>query len=84
MANGQLDDLPGQYGPRVVKREGDALTYQRGENPAMTMIPMGDDTFCFDEIDWFRVRFERDGQGKVTRLVGLYDSGRRDVNERGG
>jgi hypothetical protein len=76
-----LDDFAGSYGVRQVRREGDHLVYQRGENPPLTMIPMGDDTFRLAEVEFFRLRFERDG-GRVVRLVGLYDDGRSDVNER--
>ena len=46
------------------------------------MIPMGDDRFMIADLDYFRIQFERDDSGKVVRLVGLYESGRSDANER--
>jgi hypothetical protein len=33
-------------------------------------------------LEFFRLRFERDASGRVTRLVGLYDDGRTDANDR--
>jgi hypothetical protein len=82
LAPKQLDDFVGRYDVRRVRREGDHLLYQRGENAPLTMIPMGDDTFRLAGIDYFRIRFERDDRGRVTRLVGMYDDGRTDTNER--
>ncbi len=46
------------------------------------MIALGDDRFMFADLDYFRIQFERDDNGKVIRLVGLYDNGRSDGNER--
>ncbi len=78
----QLDDFVGSYGVRQVRREGDHLVYQRGENPPMTMIPMGEDNFRLAEIEFFRMRFERDDRGRVVRLAGMYGDGHTDVSER--
>ncbi len=78
----QLDAFAGSFGVRQVRREGDRLIYQRGQNPPMTMIPMGNDTFRLAETENFRMRFERDDRGRVVRLVGMYADGRTDVNER--
>ena len=84
IAAAELDQYVGDYGPRMIRREGDTLFYQRQERDPMVMIPMGADTFRFAELDWFRIRFERDANGHVTRLVGLYAGGRMDANERSG
>jgi hypothetical protein len=45
-------------------------------------VPMGEDLFRFDELDYFRLTFERDKSGKVIKLIGMYDNGRTDENER--
>jgi retinol-binding protein 3 len=78
----QLDAFAGSYGVRQVRREGDRLIYQRGQNPPLTMIPMSDDTFRVAETENFRMGFERDDHGRVVRLVGMYADGRTDTNER--
>lgn len=82
LAAADLDQFAGQYGPRTVRREGEGLVYQRDGRDPMAMIPMGDDTFRFEELDWFRIRFERDDTGRVVKLVGLYANGRMDANPR--
>jgi len=48
------------------------------------MIPLGGDRFAIEGLGFFRIEFERDASGAVQRLVGYYDSGRRDMNERTG
>jgi hypothetical protein len=78
----RLDAFVGRYDVRQVRRDGDHLVYQRGENSPMTMIPMDADSFRLAEIDYFRIRFERDDSGRVVRLVGLYADGRTDTSER--
>jgi hypothetical protein len=82
LAPKQMDEFVGRYDVRKISREGDRLVYRRGENAPMTMIPMGDDVFRLAEIDYFRVRFERDDRGRVARLIGMYDDGRIDTNVR--
>jgi hypothetical protein len=77
-----LDAFVGRYDVRQVRRDGDHLVYQRGESPPMTMIPLSADSFRLAEIDYFRIRFERDDRGRVVRLVGLYSDGRTDASER--
>jgi hypothetical protein len=84
VATEDLEALVGAYGPRMIRLEADRLVYQREGRDPMVMIPMGKDTFRFDELDWFRIRFDRDERGQVTRLVGLYESGRTDANQRSG
>jgi hypothetical protein len=83
LSSKQLADFVGSFGVRKVRREGDRLIYQRGENPPLTMIPMGNDTFWFAENGNFRLRFERDDRDRVVRLVGMYGDGRTDTNDRG-
>jgi len=78
----ELAPFTGRFGPRVVRFDGDGLVYQRGENPPLHLVPLGGDTFLVAELDYFRVRFERDTRSEVTRLVGLYDDGHVDANDR--
>jgi hypothetical protein len=46
------------------------------------MIPMSQDTFVFDEIKYFRIRFAIDAAGQVTGLIGIYGEGRTDSSPR--
>ena len=74
----------GSYGPRRVTLEGGALFYQREGRPKFRMVPMADGLFVMPDADYFRVSFERDAKGRVVRLVGIYEDGRRDSNDRTG
>lgn len=74
----------GDYGPRHIRLQDGELYYQREERPLMRMIPLGDDFFALDGLDYFRIQFVREDSGAVQRLVGHYENGRRDMNERSG
>lgn len=78
----QLKQYVGSYGPRRVFIKDNVLYYQRENRDPYAMVPIAEDTFRFDDLDFFRVKFERDQSGKVCRLIGLYDDGRTDGNER--
>ena len=72
----------GTYGPRSVRFEDRTLYYQREGRPEFRLIPMGDDRFMVETLDYFRLQFHRDSSGKVIELVGQYDNGDTDVNVR--
>jgi retinol-binding protein 3 len=71
----------GEYGPRKITLENGELFYQREGRPKMKMTPMKDDLFMFDDIDYFRVKFIKEGD-KVVALEGNYDNGNTDRNEK--
>jgi hypothetical protein len=71
----------GVYGPRKITFENGELYYQREDRPKMKMVPMKDDMFMFDDIDYFRVKFIKEGN-KVVALEGNYDNGRTDRNDK--
>jgi hypothetical protein len=71
----------GTYGPRKIILENGQLYYQRENRPKMKMIPMKDDQFMFDDIDYFRLKFIKEGNN-VVALEGNYDNGRTDRNEK--
>lgn len=76
-----VKSYPGVFGPRSITLENGELFYQRQDRPKMKMIPMGDDLFMFDEIDYFRLKFIRKN-GKVIAVEGHYEGGRTDRNEK--
>lgn len=83
----QLDDqelktYSGYYGPRQILLEGGSLYYQREDRPKYRLTPMGNDTFAVEGLDFFRIRFRKDASGQVEALIGLYNDGRTDLNER--
>lgn len=84
LAAESVDPYLGDFGPRHVLLENGTLYYQRENRPKFRMIPMGDDLFGLDNMDTFRIQFVRDSSGRVTELVGQYDNGMTDGNERTG
>lgn len=77
-----LESYVGVYGPRKILLEDGQLYYQRGERPRTALFPMATDLFGLEGLDSFRLRFERDADGKVESLVGLYQNGREEPNPR--
>lgn len=72
----------GSYGPRVITFENGALAYQRQGRPKATLVPAAEDLFIAPDLGYFRIRFERNADGDVVRLVGLYADGRSEPSER--
>jgi hypothetical protein len=77
-----LDDYPGTYGDRRIRRRGERLTYQRGRRSELEMVPLGEDRFLVETKEGFRLTFERDEQGRILRLVDGWDDGHVEVNRR--
>jgi hypothetical protein len=77
-----LKQYVGKYGPRVITMENEQLLYQREQNPKYRLIPMSTDLFAVEGLDFFRVGFERDKSGEVTKIVGNYQGGHQDENNR--
>ena len=50
----------------------------------MRLLPIGQDRFLVDDIDDFRIRFERDASGSVVRLIDLHPDGTEEPHARGG
>ncbi|HWR84128.1 MAG TPA: S41 family peptidase [Candidatus Deferrimicrobium sp.] len=78
----QLQLYAGSFGPRKIVLEAGSLFYQREGRPKYKMISMGNDAFAIDELDYFRLKFEKDQAGQYNKLVGMYDDGRTDSNAR--
>ncbi|MFH1686863.1 MAG: S41 family peptidase [bacterium] len=77
-----LASYAGSFGPRTLSFEDGALYYQREDRPKMKMIPMADDLFWFDDVDYFRLQVVVDDDGTPLKLIGHYDNGRTDESER--
>jgi C-terminal processing protease CtpA/Prc len=77
-----LKSFAGNYGPRMVTFQNDALFYQRGTGTKYELFPYSDNEFMLKGLDSFRIRFLAEGN-KVIALQGLYDSGQTDKNAKG-
>ncbi|MEW6411331.1 MAG: S41 family peptidase [Candidatus Zixiibacteriota bacterium] len=73
----------GVYGPREITYEDGALYYQRKPNPKLKMIPLSENTFCFDQLDYFKLKVNVDADGNPTELMGIYSGGNVDVTPKG-
>nr|MBN2276187.1 S41 family peptidase [candidate division Zixibacteria bacterium] len=72
----------GIYGPRTIIFENGELYYQRENRPKYKMIPMSDNLFRFDELDYFRLEVVKDNNGHPVELVGHYQGGYKDISPR--
>lgn len=78
-----LDDYVGRFGPRVIRRTGEGLTYARqGTSTERPLRALDKDVFFIEGVHWFRLRFNRDASGRVTSITGLYSDGRSDETAR--
>ncbi len=77
----QMKAYTGTYGPRKISYRDGNLYYQR-TGPEFKMIPYKDDHFFLEGLDYFRIRFERNEDGDITAMIGLYDNGRTDPSAR--
>lgn len=76
-----LEKYTGTYGPRTIIFENGSLYYQREGRPKYKMIPVKETLFMFEELDYFMLEVIVEN-GKATALIGHYDDGRTDRNER--
>lgn len=61
-----LRSYAGTYGQRMITLEGGSLFYQREGRPRMKMIPIADDCFMLEGVDYFRLRFLKEGERVVA------------------
>ena len=80
---GEMEEYVGQYGSRSIVLDSGRLLYSfEGEDFMIPLIPLTRDLFRLETSQTFRIRFERDLEGRVVRIVGLYSDGRTDQSER--
>jgi C-terminal processing protease CtpA/Prc len=72
-----MESYVGTYGPRTITLEDGTLYYQRAEGPKMKLIPLREDYFGFTEIDYFRLKFIKEGD-KVVAVEGYTPDGLMD------
>jgi len=46
------------------------------------MTPISEDTFMFKDLDYFRLRIDKDANGNVTGVTGLYDNGDKESSQK--
>ena len=78
----EMERLAGDYGPRHIKLRDGSLFYQRDGRQEYRLIPLDKTTFALESYAPFRIRFESDESGNVTKIVGLYIQGNTDQSPR--
>lgn len=73
----------GTYGPRTIFYEDGKLFYQRENRTKMQMIPITENLFGFNELEYFRLKVIVE-DSKAIAVEGHYDNGNKDRNERNG
>jgi hypothetical protein len=76
----QMKKYTGSFGPRKVFIEDGKLYYQREGNEKHRLVPMDEELFRVGDLDFFRLTFGFDKKGKVEKVIGIYNNGRRDEN----
>ena len=82
LAPGVAERYAGVYGPRTLLNENGEIYYQRVERPKLRAIPISQDTFVFNEYDFFMLQVEMDEQGNPVALIGIYRDGHTDRDPR--
>lgn len=80
----EMKKLTGRFGPRRVFIEDGELKYQREDGAKYKLVPMGENLFRVGDLDFFRLSFGYDKKGNVVKVIGLYDNGRQDENDKDG
>ena len=76
-----LEKYVGEYGERKITLENGELFYQR-TGPKYRLLPLKNNLFAVEGLDYFRIEITTDKKGQVTALIGIYDDGRKDPSER--
>ena len=66
----------GSYGKTQVKLKDDKLYYQFEDRPAILLIPISDDYFLAEGVDYFRIKFITNGDMIIMKQIFTYGSER--------
>jgi CubicO group peptidase (beta-lactamase class C family) len=78
-----LQRFTGTYGQRTVVLDSGKLVYSRAGSPKRsTLVRLTESIFGFEGDDTVRLMFPVDGEGRVYKLVVMYQDGRRDESVR--
>jgi len=77
-----LKKFVGDYGPRHITIRDSILYYTRDGGSEFRLIPISEDTFALEGINYFQLHFVSDENGEVIKIIGLYLDGRQDESPR--
>jgi retinol-binding protein 3 len=64
------NEYAGVYGIRTIFIEDGYLMFQRGDGPKRKLFALTEDTFELEGVDHYRLRFVRNSDGKVDKMIG--------------
>jgi hypothetical protein len=70
LTNGLKEEYAGVYGIRTIFIEDGHLMFQRGNGPKRKLFALSENTFEVEGVDNYRLRFVRNAEGKVDKMVG--------------
>lgn len=70
LTDGLKKEYVGVYGMRTILIEDGHLIFQRGNGPKRKLFALTEDTFEVEGVDNYRLRFVRNSDGKVEKMVG--------------
>ena len=73
-----LKKFVGDYGPRHITIRDNILYYARDGGSEFRLIPISEDKFALEGINYFQLHFASDENGEVVKIIGLYLDGRQD------
>jgi hypothetical protein len=80
-----LPEFAGNYTDREIALQDGRLVYRRVGAPAWRpLVPVAEDVFMIEGAEDFRMEFERDAEGRITAIRGVYQQGHTDRSGRAG
>jgi len=70
-----LKSYSGIYGERKITYNSGKLYYRHGSRGKMAMTPISENAFMMKDLDYVRVTFDKDADGKVYSITESYDLG---------
>lgn len=70
LSNVLKNEYAGAYGIRTIFVEDGQLMFQRGNGPKRKLLTLTEDTFALEGVDNYRLRFVRNAEGKVEKMIG--------------
>jgi len=77
-----LKKFVGDYGPRHITIRDKRLYYHRDGGSELRLIPINQDTFALQGINYFQLHFASDENGEIVKIIGIYLDGRQDESPR--
>lgn len=69
----------GKYGERKITYESGNLYYRNGKRPKILITNISEDLFMIKDLDYVRIQFDKNSEGKIISLTEIYDTGDKEI-----